>query len=209
MEEMSIALLGGLDGESPANYQLADPDLLEFYQDTENRIYRLYGEVCESMLELARLIIEWNREDKDIPIDERKPIKIMIFSPGGDLNVFRTLRAVVQLSKTPVWGINMGEADSAAALLFLSCPFRIALPGAKLLLHYGSISLSMGGKDAVETLRSYEKELDEIVEVIQEASGLEEEFIKENLHNDWIIPISKQLEYNMTDHTVKDIDELF
>ena len=208
MDELQLAVLGVSSG-SAANLQLADPGLVEFYQDTENRIYRFYGEVGESFLELARLIVEWNREDKDIPIEDRKPIKIMIYSPGGDLTVFRSLREIIQMSKTPVIGINMGEAASAAGLLYLSCPFRIAIPHAKLLLHYGQISMSMNGKDAIETLKSYDKELNDLVSIIAEGSNLDEEFIKEHLHQDWIIGTTKQLEYGMTDHLVTDIDELF
>lgn len=208
MEGIELAVLG-VGGSSAANLQLADPGLVEFYQDTSNRIYRFYGEVGEDFLELARLIIEWNREDKDKPVEDRQPIKIMIYSPGGDLTVFRTLREVIMMSKTPVIGINMGEAASAAGLLYLSCPFRIAIPHAKLLLHYGQISMSMSGKDAIETLKSYDKELHDIVDIITEASNLEPDFVEEHLHQDWIIGTTKQLEYGMTDHTISNIEELF
>ena len=208
MDELQLAVLDIPHG-SRANLELADPGLVEFYQDLSNRIYRFYGEVTEEFLELGRYIIEWNREDKGIDVEKRKPIKIMIYSPGGDLSVFFSLRQIIKMSKTPIIGVNMGEAASAAGLLYLSCPMRIAIPHAKLLLHYGQIAMSLNGKDAIEQLKSYDKELENMVEIIMKGSNLSADFIKDHLHQDWHISTSKQIEYGMTDHTISDIEELF
>ena len=58
-----------------ANYQLPDAGLLQYYKDLDNRAYSLIGEVDENLLDFVSKIIEWNREDKDIPVKERTPIK--------------------------------------------------------------------------------------------------------------------------------------
>ena len=66
-----------------ANWQLADPSLVNFYSDLENRTYWLSDEINNYTFDLIQYIIRWNREDKDIPADRRKPIRIIIDCPGG------------------------------------------------------------------------------------------------------------------------------
>ena len=195
--------------DDTANLQLPNPYLAAYYNDVENRIYRIEGEVSSDLLELCRLIVMWNKEDESVPIEERKPIRIVIFSPGGDLYTFRSLRAHIKLSKTPIIAINEGKAMSAGAYIYLSCPIRYAVKGAKLLVHYGEISLANNGKDAVEQLKSYEKELEELVDVIQEASDFTREQIKSNLSQDWIIDDNVQVEHKMTDKIIDDISLLY
>lgn len=195
--------------EDTANLQLPNPYLAAYYNDIENRIYRIEGEVSSDLLELCRLIVMWNKEDESVPIEERKPIRIVIFSPGGDLYTFRSLRAHIKLSKTPIIAINEGKAMSAGAYIYLSCPIRYAVKGAKLLVHYGEISLADNGKDAVEQLKSYEKELEELVDVVQEASDFTREQIKSNLSQDWIIDDNVQVEHKMTDKIIDDISLLY
>ena len=120
------------------NLQLPDPALLTFYKDLENRVFWLEEDISEYTLELGRYILRWNKEDKDTPIEERKPIKIIMFSCGGDLDVSNTLIDIITLSKTPVIGINAGRAMSGAAFIFLSCHTKKVLKNGYFLLHQGS-----------------------------------------------------------------------
>ena len=124
------------------NLQLPDPELRNFYIDLDNRTFWLDDEVTPFLLELTRYIIYWNKEDKEVPIEQRKPIRILIFSPGGDLETYRSISDIIQLSKTPIIGINMGVAYSAAAMIFLSCHTRLMLPSASVLFHKGSSQMS-------------------------------------------------------------------
>ena len=61
-----------------ANWQLADPSLVNFYADLEHRTYWLNDEINNYTFDLVQYIVRWNREDKKIPIEKRKPIKIII-----------------------------------------------------------------------------------------------------------------------------------
>ena len=61
-----------------ANLQLADPSLVNFYSDLENRVYWLNDEINNYTFDLVQYIIRWNREDKNIPVEQRKPIRIII-----------------------------------------------------------------------------------------------------------------------------------
>ena len=87
------------------NLQLPDPSLLNFYKDLENRIYWLDDEINTYSLDLIQYIVRWNTEDSNIPIEERKPIKLLFHSPGGDLTVHSAISDIISLSKTPIVGI--------------------------------------------------------------------------------------------------------
>ena len=91
---------------SEANYKLADPTLVDYYKRLNNREILINQDIDDG-------IVEWNREDKDVAIAERKPIKIWINSNGGSLNAINELINICNLSKTPVYAIGMAKCYSA------------------------------------------------------------------------------------------------
>lgn len=97
------------------------------------------GEVEETSAEsIAHVIRFWNDADKDIPVKDRKPIKLLIDSPGGSLIGGLIIADAIRLSKTPVHTINMGAAYSAALLVFITGHRRFCYPSASFLFHEGS-----------------------------------------------------------------------
>ena len=137
MESMNIIL-----PKEVANMQLPDPELRNFYVDLEHRTFWLDEEVTPYLLELVKYIVRWNAEDSCTPVEQRKPIRIYFFSPGGDLDINYALFDTIKMSKTPIIGINIGQCASAAAYIFLSCHKRYMLPHAYFILHQGSGTLS-------------------------------------------------------------------
>ena len=121
--------------ENIANYQLPDDSLLSFYQNLEERILWVSDEINVYSLELINHILRWNREDKGLACEERKPIRLLFFSPGGDIDVYQALYDIMKMSKTPVIGINISQCCSAAAYIFLACHKRYMLPHAYFLYH--------------------------------------------------------------------------
>ena len=146
------------------NLQLPSPELLSYYQDLGERIIWLDDEVNEYTLDIAKKIIDWNRADKKKPIEKRKPIKIMFFSPGGALDVNNTLIDIITLSETPVWGINMGRCCSAAAYIFLSCHKRFMLPKSYFLYHQGSGAFSGTYGEVCAQMEDYQASIGELME---------------------------------------------
>lgn len=98
---------------SEANYKLADPTLVDYYKRLNNREILINQDIDDWIVEWTQEIVEWNREDKDVAIAERKPIKIWINSNGGSLNAINELINICNLSKTPVCAIGMGKCYSA------------------------------------------------------------------------------------------------
>ena len=99
----------------------------------------LLGDVDETSAEsIAHVIRFWNNADKNIPIKDRKPIKILIDSPGGSLVGGLMIADAIRMSKTPVYTINIGAAYSAALLVFIAGHRRFCYPSASFLFHEGS-----------------------------------------------------------------------
>lgn len=140
-EDFVDLLLGEFE---EANLDLPDPKLVQYYSDLSNRIIWLDSEITDVSLDLVSKIVYWNRQDKGLAPDARKPIKIYFNCPGGSLDVEETLVSMIKLSKTPVYGYALGMVASAASLIYLSCHKRYALPNAYFIFHRGSCQ-NMGG----------------------------------------------------------------
>ena len=141
-----------------ANLQLADPTLVNFYTDLEHRTYWLNDEINNYTFDLVQYIIRWNREDTGIPVEDRKPIRIIIDCAGGQLSVSETVSNIIKMSKTPIYGIALGYVASGASVIYLSCHLKFALPNAVFVLHKGSCSGVSGTYDEIVAFaKDYEK----------------------------------------------------
>ena len=191
-----------------ANYSVADPELLFYYEDLNERVWNLVSEVDDSLLDFARHVIRWNSEDRGIPVEERKPIRLYINSPGGDLNIFYTVKDIIEMSKTPIVAVNLGMAYSAAALLFLSCRERYMLKSSKILLHLGSASLGGSYLDLMSAVADYQEQVESFVSAIQEKTTYTPDEIESNISSDWYIDAEDALAHGAATKIIDDIDEL-
>ena len=84
-------------------------------------------------------ILDYNRYDEahQIPIDERKPIRIYINSPGGNVTEGFSVVSAIKFSKSPVYTINIGEWASMAFLIGITGHKRFSLPYMTFLMHDG------------------------------------------------------------------------
>lgn len=128
IEELSI----------PLNFnELIDIELLD------SRIVTINGDICEDTLHSVLLhIIKYNKNDREIPVDARKPIYLYINSLGGNMTDGMGIINLITNSKTPVYTVNCGSCQSMGLLIYLSGEKRYALPNTMFLLHDGSIELS-------------------------------------------------------------------
>lgn len=190
------------------NLQLPSPELLSYYQDLGERIIWLDDEVNEYTLDIAKKIIDWNRADKKKPIEKRKPIKIMFFSPGGALDVNNTLIDIITLSETPVWGINMGRCCSAAAYIFLSCHKRFMLPKSYFLYHQGSGAFSGTYGEVCAQMEDYQASIGELMEFMLKHTKYTEEELAEKIVGEWYIYPTEAVSKGICDEVVTSISTL-
>ena len=192
-----------------ANLQLADPSLVNFYADIANRVYWLTDEIGETSLDLVQYITRWNREDRGIPVKDRKPIRIIIDCGGGSLSVSETLSNIIKMSKTPIHSIALGFVASGASVVHLSCHKKYALPNSVFVLHKGSCSGVSGTYDEIVSFaRDYEKQIEMLMTFYIENTKYTKEEIEENIQTDWYIRMDEAMEKGLVDEVITDIDIL-
>lgn len=87
---------------------------------------------------IVKAILRYNREDKDIPIEERQPILLYLNTVGGEVDSGCELIDIIVESKTPIYIINTGYCYSMGFLIYIAGDKRFATRNAKFLLHDGT-----------------------------------------------------------------------
>ena len=157
MENLAVVI-----PNNAANLQLPDPMLRDYYRDEEQRVYWVDDQIDSSLLDLVKMIMRCNKEDKDKPIEERMPIKVFIDSPGGDVQALYATIKAIEISKTPVYTINYCSAYSAAAILLTAGHKRFALPGTSAMFHRGSCYYG-GTQEQAESMKKFGDKLNKKV----------------------------------------------
>lgn len=209
MEEnlLSIVLPETVD----PNLQLPDPTLLQFYKDLDDRVYWIQGEIDDGLLDLVSKIIQFNKDDYTIPIKDRKPIKIIIVSPGGGLEIAKVLCEIIRLSRTPVYTIAIGITASAASMIYLAGHKRFATNNAYFLFHRGSCGNIGGDYNQInQFMEDYRKQVEELEEFYIAHTKFEIELIKTKMNNgDWYIYKDEALENGIVDEIIDNIEIFF
>lgn len=195
--------------ESVANMQLPDPTLRDHYRYEEDRIFWLDEGVGDCATDLIRMIIRCNKEDTGKAVEDRKPIKVFIDSPGGDVTFMWSLIRTMEISKTPVWTINYCTAYSAAAEILASGHKRFAFPGSHVMIHLGSCAYS-GDVANVESTKKYFDNLSKkTVDHLLERTKIESKMFKKKTMTDWFLDEDEALKNGVVDKIITDLDEIF
>lgn len=141
--------------------------------DLESRIYYLDDAVTEyTFREVTMLIAKANRDDINLEVSERIPIKLIINTPGGSVLDGLALIDAIQTSITPVIGIVMGTCFSMGLPIICSCPVRLAMPNSTFLFHDGFTGLSDSSNKFMDAVRFYLKIDKKINKIIADNSNL-------------------------------------
>lgn len=190
------------------NMMLPDPALVNFYKNIENRIIWLDSDVDENWLEYEKLIVNWNIEDIGKSVSERNPIKLMIYSYGGDLEVNYSFIDLIEKSETPIWSINMGKACSSACFISVACHKRFAMPRATYLVHQGAGGFSGTYDQVLSAIVEYQRQIDELGSYLIERTNISKELLDERFSTDWYITATEALELGICDKIIESIEEV-
>lgn len=208
MDELMECVLTGMP-EAIANLQLPDPELRDFYRDEQDRVYRLDHQVTSCDLDLVKMILKCNKEDKDIPVEQRKPIKVYISSVGGDVVTLWSIIQTIQYSKTPVWTINISFAYSAAAEILAAGQKRYSLPGTQTMFHRGSV-LYGGEQSTVESQKKHFDALDmKLRDFLLSHTKIDPKMYKKKASSDIYMDENDCIKYGVIDEIIFDYDILF
>ena len=162
-----------------------------------------------SAAQIIQCIIEFNAQDKGVDPKDRKPIKLFINSPGGDVYEGFPLVSVIELSKTPVHTINVGTWSSMAFWIGITGHRRFALPYTTFLLHGGS-TFAGGSTSAVQDVMDFEKRYkDEVIKnhVLKHSKMTEQEYMALLRCEYYMLPEDAQ-KHSFIDEIVSDIDTI-
>ena len=208
MEGMLDNILVGVE-EGIANLQLPDPQLRDFYRDEQERVFWVDDQIDEGLLDLVKMIVRCNHEDKGKSVEERVPIKVYIDSPGGDVCALWTTIKAIEISKTPVYTINYGTAYSAAADLLTAGHKRFAFPGTNIMVHSGSCMYA-GTVEQADNMKKYFDNLGKkVTDYFLAHTKVEPRIYKKKAPYDWYLDEDEALKYGIIDTVITDIDELF
>ena len=166
-----MSLFGDKAAKATASLH-CDMDQYLRMKDAEDRRLYLYGGIGsvdydifgeESITAwLIEQIMMFNRVDKNTPPHEREPIRLYINSPGGDLVEGTALISAMELSKTPIYTINVGQWCSMAFLIGIAGSKRLSLPNATFLMHDGT-SGAFGSSNKVQDQVKFEERFEKEV----------------------------------------------
>lgn len=209
-KKLDTAILDIAIPQSAENLQLPDPTLLQFFKNYENRILWIDSEISEYTLEYAKMIMQWNFEDEqnNIPIEKRVKVKILFFSPGGDLEVNNCLVDTILLSKTPIVGVNVGMAASSGCFIYLACHERYTFPTAEFLIHRGAGQFAGDYDIVVSAIMNYQRQIEELGEFVLSRTNIPEEVFNENFSTDWYLSAKEAIKYGVSHKIITSLDEI-
>lgn len=156
----------------------------------------------ETIEDAVRHIMQFNREDADIPVSERKPIIIYVSSNGGDVDSGFELIDVIMNSKTPVYTVNLGYQYSMGFLIGLAGHKRYAMPNAKFLLHDGNNFVLDSGAKAQDRMEFNRKMETRIKEYIIARSRLAAEEYDSKYRVEWYMFSDEAKEKGFVDYII-------
>lgn len=184
-------------------------EVLEWREYADRRIV-INEPVTDEFMYYSQLLMQWNKEDYDnkIATEQRKPIKIFLYTYGGLVDAAKSFYNMMQISKTPIHIYNMGICASAGVLIFLSGHKRYAIKGATFLIHEGEVGLGGQTTKVIENLENIKKQEKEIEDYVISKTNIDKKMYSKNKKKEWWISTEAK-ELGLIDDFVEDIDMLF
>lgn len=173
--------------------------LMELAQGLDRNIF--IGDIDNIADTVDAVIRFWNNYDnqRNIPIDEREPIKLYIDSYGGSLTEAFTICDSIKLSKTPIWTINIGTAYSGGFLIAICGDRRYAYPHASYLFHEGATGNSADANKFRNFADFYQIQLEQLKDIILKHTSITSEKYKEKQRDDWWITADEAVDLKVCD----------
>lgn len=184
------------------------PDFIEytFYKNLEKRKIILNEEVSDALVERVIMqILNWNEEDKDIPVDDRKEIEIVLNSPGGDVYLGMIICQVIEKSVTPIRITTLGMAASMGALILIAGAKhgkRCAYEFSNVLIHDGSTALFGTSNKVKDHVKFQAEKDDQIKDFILRNTNITEAKYEEMKDREWWMTAKVAKDLGIIDHII-------
>lgn len=172
---------------------------------TDSRTLLLSGAVTDKMLRDATvrcLVMEQK--------DAKKPITVLINSPGGSADAGFAIYDLLRFIRPPVITVVNGLCASAGILIHLAADKkrRFCLPESRFMIHQPSTMGRGTASDLDITAREILKLRDRYNKIIAETTGRPEAQVLEDARRDFWLDAGRALEYGLVHKIVKSRDDL-
>lgn len=137
--------------------------------------------------------------------DEHSPIKLVINSPGGEIEAGMMIIDVIRGLPVPVQMYCMGNASSMAAIIFVSGKDgRYILPNSKLMIHQPLIK-SVGGGNCSEIKKiadNLEKRKAQLFKIVEENSDVTIKMLEKETKEDRYYTAEEAVKLRLADKIV-------
>lgn len=178
-----------------------------FEESLKERKLILNEIIDESTLERFTFqIMKWNKEDKGLPAQARKPIMLYINTNGGEIDNGLCLIDVIKQSATPVYGIVMSYAYSMGGAILVACHKRISFKHSTVLIHDGSGGAYGSTGKVKDQIKFLEKIDNAVKDIVVSNTKITSEKYDEMYDREWYIMGDELKELGIIDEVVgKDI----
>lgn len=183
-----------------------------YLRDLKQRKLFINTEIDQSsIMAVVRHIMQYNAEDRDIPVEKRKPILLYLASEGGQVDAGFELIDIIQNSKTPVYTINLGYWYSMGFLIGIAGHKRFATVNSKMLMHDGSTFVYNSGAKAQDQMRFQAKTDERIKQYVMSRSKITSEDYDRQFRSEWYLFADEAKEMGFVDYIIGEdceIDEI-
>ena len=189
-----------IDNELLSNTDLTD---LIYLQDLKARKLFISSEIGSGVAhEVIHHILQYNHDDKDIPIEDRKPILLYVCSVGGSVEDGLAMIDVIRNSKTPVYTINYGYQYSMGFILGLVGHKRYATANARFLCHDG-FNMVCNSSAKVNDVIEFNRKVDNrIKDIVMSHTNISPEDYDQNIRKEWYMFADDAKEYGVIDYII-------
>ena len=191
-----------------ATMQLPDIDLYNYWNLYNNRILTLDGEIGDWDYSIVKSILQINICDRGINQEDRKPIILLVNSPGGLLDVTNSIIDAITISTTPVWTVNMGNALSGGIMVFLAGEKRYTTSNSWAMAHAGSGGIQGNYAESKEATKVWDAQVKKMGEYIMARTGMDAKTYNKYKNKDWYMNADQQIEFGFATDKIKSIDEI-
>lgn len=184
-----------------------------FEDNLKERKILLNEDITDFVIERIVLqILKFNKEDKGLPVEKRKPIYLYLNSCGGEIANGYAIIDAIQTSKTPVYGVVMAYAYSMGGLIILACHKKYAFKNSTILLHDGAMGAVTSGSKFKDIAKFYDTMNDRIKEFVVANSKMTPEFYDSKYEKEFYMYADKEAkELGIIDYIIGedcDLDEV-
>lgn len=160
-------------------------------------------EISDDLLEyVCLMILRWNSDDKNLPVDKRKKIYLYINSDGGDCILGTQILSTIVYSKTPVVTVGFAKCASMASYILAAGHERYCFPNTVVLYHDGQTGYVSSGNKGKDIQKFYNKLDERMTRFMVEHTNMTLDFIERIKDREYYMFAEEAKERNIVDKII-------